>query len=110
MYDLVSKRYVFLILSAIVIIPGLISLLLPGGIRPGIDFTSGSIITFRFDSGDQDQGAVRQAFADMGHHEAIVQRSDDGTFIVRTAPLAGEQRDDTGSVQTSSERQQVEDM
>src|SRR6476646_8972143 len=99
MYDLVAKRYLFLIASAIVIIPGLISLILPGGIRPGIDFTSGSIITFKFDTGDPDQGSVRQAFADMGHHEAIVQRSEDGTYIVRMAPLAGEQRDESGSVQ-----------
>src|SRR3954471_7529061 len=108
MYDLVSRRFLFLAVSAIIIIPGLISLVLPGGIRPGIDFTSGSIITFRFDDHDVDQGSVRQAFADMGHHEAVVQRSDDGTYIVRTAPLGAETRDESGNVATQSERAQVE--
>ena len=110
MYDLVSRRFLFLAISAVIIIPGLISLVLPGGIRPGIDFTSGSIITFRFDDHDVDQGSVRQAFSDMGHHEAVVQRSEDGTYIVRTAPLAAETRDESGAVQTQSERAQVETM
>ncbi|HZT08221.1 MAG TPA: protein translocase subunit SecF [Chloroflexota bacterium] len=109
MYDLVSKRYLFFIISAIVIIPGVISLVLPGGLRPGIDFTSGSIMTFKFDNPDTDQASVRQAFADLNHHEAIVQRAEDGTYIVRTTPLAPETRDDSGNVTTPSERQQIQD-
>jgi len=44
----------------------------------------------------------------MHHHEAIVQRAEDGTYIVRTGPLAAEFRDETGGVQTESERQQIE--
>lgn len=107
-YDLVSRRYSFFIISALVIIPGTISLLLPGGLHPGIDFTSGSIMTFRFDE-QADQGAVRQEFANMGHPEAIVQRADDGTYIVRTRPLASEERSERGAVEGTSERQRVED-
>lgn len=107
-YDLVSKRYWFFLISAIVIIPGLISLAFPGGLRPGIDFTSGSIMTLRFD-GAVEQAALRQAFTDLGHHEAIVQRSDDGSFIVRTLPLEGEVRDESGGVQLASERQRIEE-
>ncbi len=106
-FDLVSKRYTFFAISALAILPGLISLLLPGGLRPGIDFTSGSILTIRFDR-DVDQASVRQAFGDMGHHEAVVQRADDGTFIIRTTPLAAETRTETGDVQEASERQRVE--
>jgi preprotein translocase subunit SecF len=106
-YDLVSKRYTFFVISALAIIPGLISLILPGGIRPGIDFTSGSILTVRFDR-DVDQGSVRQAFSDFGHHEAVVQRADDGTYIIRTTPLGAEARDESGNVVAASERQRVE--
>jgi preprotein translocase subunit SecF len=109
MYDLVKRRYLFLALSLAVILPGLISLILPGGIKPGIDFTAGSIITFKFDDPNVSQSHVRDAFGEMGHHEAIVQRADDGSYIVRTAPLAGEQRDESGTVTAQSERQQVED-
>src|SRR5438093_4947905 len=108
-FDLVSKRYIFFLMSAIVIVPGVISLLLPGGLNPGIDFTSGSIMTFRFDQ-PTDQGQVRQAYVDMGHPEAVVQRAEDGTYIVRTRPLAAEERGEGGTVQSASERQRVEDQ
>jgi preprotein translocase subunit SecF len=106
-WDLVGKRRWFLLISFIMVIPGLISLVLPGGIRPGIDFTSGSIMVFRFDR-DVDQGALRQAYAELGHDEAVIQRSDDGTYIVRTQPLAGESRVESGDVVVASERQRVE--
>jgi preprotein translocase subunit SecF len=104
--DFVSKRYVFFLISALVILPGLISLVLPGGIHPGIDFTSGSIITLRFPQ-RVDQGQLRDAFADLGHPEAIVQRAED-VYIVRTRPLAPEERDAAGNVTRPTERQQLE--
>jgi len=86
--DFVKHRYFFYALSLILIIPGLISLVLPGGLRPGIDFTSGTIMNLRFQN-EVDQPALREAFAAIGHGEAIVQRSDDGTFVVRTLPFEG---------------------
>jgi len=104
--DFVSKRYWFFLLSALVILPGVISLILPGGIHPGIDFTSGSILTLRF-AQPIEQGELRQAFTDLGHPEAIVQRSED-VFLVRTYPLAAEVRDAEGNVVQPSERQSIE--
>lgn len=106
MIDFVSKRFLFFAISAIVIIPGLLSLAVPGGIRPGIDFTSGSILTLRF-SAPVDQGQLREAFADLGHHEVVVQRSDEA-YLVRTFPLAPEVRDAAGEIVQPSERQSVE--
>jgi preprotein translocase subunit SecF len=38
---------------------------------------------------DVEQPALREAFAGLGHGEAIIQRSDDGTFVVRTLPFEG---------------------
>jgi len=106
--DLVSKRYIFFAISAAIIIPGLISLVLPGGLRPGIDFTSGSIMTFTFDQ-PVDQADLRTEYAELGHPEAVVQRADDNTFIVRTTPLEGEVRNEAGEVTQASARQRVED-
>jgi preprotein translocase subunit SecF len=106
-WDLVGKRRWFLLISLLMLLPGLISLLLPGGIRPGIDFTSGSIMVFRFER-PVEQSALRQAYAELGHDEAIIQRSDDGSFIVRTMPLAGEERAESGEVAAASERQRIE--
>jgi preprotein translocase subunit SecF len=103
--DLVSKRYLFLLISALFILPGVISLVLPGGIHPGIDFTAGSILTLRF-SQPVEAGEVREAFAGLGHPETVVQRSED-VFLVRTFPLPEDQRDDSGNL-IRSERQNLE--
>ncbi|HEY3117162.1 MAG TPA: protein translocase subunit SecF [Chloroflexota bacterium] len=107
-WDLVSRRYWFFLLSGIVILPGLISLVLPGGLRPGIEFSSGSIMTFRFETPTQ-QADVREVFSSLNHEDSLIQRSEDGTYIVRTTAMKPEVRDDAGNVTTPSERQRVED-
>jgi preprotein translocase subunit SecF len=86
--DFVKYRLTFYLISIVLIVPGIISLVLPGGLRPGIDFTSGTIMTLRFEQ-EVDQPRLREAFAGLGHGEAIVQRADDGTFVVRTLPFEG---------------------
>ncbi len=103
--DFVRHRLAFYAVSVALILPGLISLLLPGGLRPGIDFTSGTIMTLRFDR-PVDQTELRQAFAEVGHAEAIVQRADDGTWIVRTAPFE-QAISENAEVGTQTERQLV---
>jgi preprotein translocase subunit SecF len=104
--DFVSKRKLFFLLSAIFILPGLISLVLPGGINPGIDFTSGSILTVTA-TDNLDAGQLRQAFADLGHPEAIIQRSED-VFLVRTFPLPDAPRDASGNPTGPSGRDVVQ--
>ena len=107
MFDFVRNRRVFYVLSAVLLIPGIISLALPGGLNPGIDFTSGTIMTIQFDN-QVEQDKLRQAFAALGHNEAIVQQSSGpNTFIVRTKPLFQAQQSASGDVGTS-ERQQIE--
>jgi preprotein translocase subunit SecF len=105
-FDFVSRRMMFYALSLIIIIPGFVSLILPGGLRPGIDFTSGTIILLRV-SPDATQQDVRQAFVDLGHGEAIVQSSNDGTWLVRTFAFAQEISQTTAASE-QTERQLVE--
>lgn len=106
MFDFVRNRLFFYGLSALFLIPGVISLVLPGGLNPGIDFTSGTIMTVQFDN-PVDVNQLRDAFGQLGHSEAVIQQSGDNTFVVRTRPLAQAQTTDTGDV-TTSERQQIE--
>jgi preprotein translocase subunit SecF len=110
MFDFVHNRRLFYLLSAALLIPGVISLVLPGGLNPGIDFTSGTIMTIQFQRPEPvDQQDVRDAFAGLGHAEAIVQRSSgENTYIIRTRPLRQATTSDTGDSSTS-ERQQIED-
>ena len=103
MFDFVKNRKYFYLLSAIFLVPGIISLLLPGGLNPGIDFTSGTIMTIQFqDPVTADQ--VRDEMGQLGHPEAVVQQSGDNTFVVRTRALAQPQQTDTGEVSSSEQR------
>lgn len=106
MFDFVHNRRYFYLLSAVFLVPGILSLLLPGGLNPGIDFTSGTIMTIQFDNPvDPDQ--LRGAFTQLDHAEAIIQQSGDNTFVIRTKPLAQPQQTDTGV--TNSEQQQIQE-
>jgi preprotein translocase subunit SecF len=107
MFDFVRNRRFFYLLSAILLVPGVISLILPGGLNPGIDFTSGTIMTIQFEQ-PVDSNKLRDEFALLGHGEAIIQQSSgENTFIVRTRPLVQATQDANG-VLGSSERQQIE--
>jgi preprotein translocase subunit SecF len=107
MFDFVRNRKLFYLLSAVLIVPGVISLLLPGGLNPGIDFTSGTLMTIQFER-PVDQDRLRTAFAQLGHSEAIVQQSSgENTFVVRTRPLTQAVQGETGDAGTS-ERQVLE--
>lgn len=47
MYKITQRRNLFFIISGIIIIPGIIALMM-GGLKPGIDFTGGSLIDVGF--------------------------------------------------------------
>jgi preprotein translocase subunit SecF len=108
MFDFVAWRRWFYLLSIAIVVPGIISLALPGGLRPGIDFTSGTLIVLRF-ANDVEQEAVRRALAGVDHDEAIVQRANDGTFLIRTRPLRQVTDEATDGGEASSERTTVLD-
>lgn len=85
MYDLVSRRRWYYALSAILIVPGLIFILL-GGLRPSIDFTGGTEWEVRHtDRPTADE--MRDALAELGHEDATVNELDDGFIRIRTRPI-----------------------
>jgi len=89
MIDLVGKRNWFFLISAIVIIPGIISLAV-FGLKPGVDFSSGTAMTLHFDKAVE-LGQVRQQLTNLGYDQAIVQPAGEGDFFVRLQELSSEQ-------------------
>lgn len=85
--DLVSKRKYFFVLSAILLIPGVVSLLWPPGLRLGIDFTGGSTLDYTFTVPVSEE-TLRSQFIDLGHPEAIIQKTGDRSFFIRTSTLS----------------------
>ncbi len=87
MFDFVRRRGIYFAMSAIILIPGIVSLLVPPSIKPGIEFTSGATLTVDFVAESVDQDDLRSALADAGHDEARVQRTSDNNFIIRINEL-----------------------
>ena len=89
--DFVGKRKLFFLVSLLVIGPGIVFLIIAPGLKPGIDFTGGSSITFQV-SDTVTQEDLRAELANSGHPDTVVQRMADDTFFVRTKELDSEAR------------------
>ena len=90
MFDITGKRFWFFLISGVVILIGIISLAV-FGLKPGIEFSSGSMLTVSFEQ-DVKQGELRQELVNLGYPNAIVQRTGEGDFFIRTQELTGEEK------------------
>jgi len=88
MIDLVGKRFRFFLISAVVILIGIISLL-TFGLKMGIEFSSGSLLTVDFEQ-DVAQGELKEALVDLGYDNVIIQRTGAGDYLIRTEELSAE--------------------
>ena len=93
MLDIVGKRGWYFLFSALIIIPGILSMLLPpgwttldSGLRPGIDFTSGSVFNVTFDE-EVSQLDIQDRMDALGHPDALVQRVGVNNYFIRTDVL-----------------------
>ena len=90
MMDIVGKRFWFFLISAVVLIPGIISLA-TFGLEPGVDFSSGTTMTLRFDA-EVEQNQLRQELAGLGYDKAMIQRTGEGDFFVRVREISTEEK------------------
>lgn len=102
MLDLVGRRYWYFLLSLAIILPGVVSMLIPPGLVLGIEFTSGTSITLRFEE-PVEQADLRGQFTHLGHGDAIIQHAGEGSYLVRTRPLGEQEVDEAGQVIVSGE-------
>jgi preprotein translocase subunit SecF len=92
MFNIVERRHWYFLLSALIIIPGLVAMtysivVFASPVRLGIDFTGGALLEFRFEQVVQ-PADVRQVFTDQGFPGTTVQTTvDDQTILVRTKPM-----------------------
>ncbi|GIW09654.1 MAG: protein-export membrane protein SecF [Dehalococcoidia bacterium] len=106
MLDFVARRGWYYLLSLLVIVPGVISLLIPPALVPGIEFTSGTTLTVEFSSPiAQDQ--LRALMAEQGFGDAIIQRSGTNQYLIRTRTLREEVRDQEGKAVQPSDRERL---
>ncbi len=93
MFNILGKRYLFFLVSAIIIIPGLIILAIYG-LNFSIDFTGGSLLELKFDSGVLPPVSdVTTLFQDELDVTGVqVQTSADDVLIIRTPEISEETR------------------
>ncbi len=91
MLDFTSKRSWFFIISGVVILIGIVSLIVLG-LKPGIDFSSGSIMTLSFEQDEVTEVALRQELVSLGYAQAIVQTTGGGDFLIRTTELTADEK------------------
>jgi len=90
MFDIVGKRFWFFLISGAVILIAIISLV-TFGLKSGIEFSSGSIVTVSFEQ-EVDQNDLKQELASLGYTNALIQRSGGGDFIIRTHELMSQDK------------------
>jgi len=90
MFDIIGKRFWFLLISGVVLLISIVSLI-GFGLKAGVEFSSGSILTVRFEQ-EVGQDQLKQELANLGHPNAILQRTGEGDFLIRTRELSGEDK------------------
>ena len=98
--NFVGKRYWFVRSSILLIIIGVTSLVMSGGLNPGLEFTGGASMTLEFEK-DVDQGELRDSLSGLGYTDTVIQKVEDNSYFIRIVSLA-----DTETAETS-EREKI---
>ncbi len=86
MIDIVGKRKRFFIISW-AIIGVAVAALAAFGLRPGIEFSSGSMMTVNFEEGVK-ADELKEEVANLDYPNAIIQNTGEGSFLIRTGELS----------------------
>ncbi len=90
MTDIVGKRFRLLIISGTIILVSIIALA-NFGLKPGIEFSSGSMMTVQFEQGIA-EADLQQELTGLGYPNAIIQQTGEGNFLIRTGELTDEEK------------------
>ena len=92
MFNIIEKRSIFFIISAIVIIAGIVGFAINGGFNTDIDFTGGTEIYVNIGA-EYDEMAIRDALKGVdGVEISSVQKSGETEAIIKTKELSQEQK------------------
>ena len=90
MIDFVGKRFKLFALVAVVLIICIVTLA-TSGLKMGIDFSSGSLLTINFEASVTPDD-LKAELSDLGYTNAIVQVTGEGDFLIRTLAFDPEEK------------------
>jgi preprotein translocase subunit SecF len=92
MTDIVGKRFWFFIGAGAITVFSIVSLA-NFGLKSGIELSSGSLLTVNFEQ-TVSEVELKDELVSLGYPGAIVQRTGEGSFLIRTSELAGTAKND----------------
>ena len=92
MTDIVGKRFWFFVTAGIIILFSIIALV-NFGLKPGIELSSGSMLTVSFEQ-TVVKSELQEEMASAGYPGALIQQTGEGGFLIRTEELSGEEKTD----------------
>jgi len=94
--NILKKRYLYFAISLLIIIPGLVILtsqIIRQDVPLSIDFTGGSLLEVRFETGDPALAEIISVYNELGVKDAQVQTTENGTILIRSSYVDNELRD-----------------
>lgn len=98
MFNIMGRRGWWYLLSTALLVPGLVALL-TGGLRPGIDFTGGTLLRLRIEA-ETTQEELTSTIQSAGFPEAVVQTTDATDALLRIRTIDIEEKDQLLAVLT----------
>jgi len=89
-FDFVKNRKIAYIISAVIILVGLISIIFQG-FNFGIDFAGGTLLQIRFDK-PVTTAEVRNVLGEFNLSQSTIQKLSDNEFVIRIGKIDSEQR------------------
>jgi preprotein translocase subunit SecF len=91
MLDIIGKRFWFFLISGILIVIAVVSLA-AFGLKPSIEFSSGSLISLKLDT-PVEFSVFQEEVNNLGYDDAVVQRVGDDKYLIRTKEITSEQKE-----------------
>jgi len=85
-FNIIGNRYRYFLISALLVVGSIVALFTVG-LKGGIEFSSGTVLTIPFQN-EVSYDQVRQIVSDQGYTNAIVQEAGSNEFIIRTVELS----------------------
>lgn len=97
MLDIIGKKWLYFLISGLLIIPGIISLVL-WGIKPGIDFTGGTLLELKFEQVQNSKlksqnvnEDIKKIIESQNLEVGSLQESGENTYLLRLKPIDKDQ-------------------
>jgi preprotein translocase subunit SecF len=90
MFNILRYRRIYYVISLLMIVPGIISLLIPPSLRLAVDFTGGTLWELQFAQTAPAPADVIQRLGDFDYGDAIVQTSGENGILIRTKEIPSE--------------------